>query len=135
MPSSAVPHALSDAVRECAVVRLHLWLETGEGVAFGLGRLQLLEAVSSTGSLRAAAEQMGMSYRAAWGKLKTTEAAVQRKLVEKRAGNRCGYQLTSFGQELVANYKQWLLRVESHALAQAEELFPFHLEAYDGPGA
>jgi molybdate transport system regulatory protein len=61
------------ALTKRPVVRLHLWLETEKGVFFGLGRLKLLEQIQSGRSLKGAAESLGMSYRAAWGKIKNTE--------------------------------------------------------------
>ena len=69
----APPPATTDAEGMKPVVRVHIWLETVDGVAFGMGRLLLLDAIEETGSLKAAAEQLGMSYRAAWGKIKSTE--------------------------------------------------------------
>ena len=59
-----------------AVQRLHLWLETGDGMLLGLGRIQLLELVEELGSLNKAASAMGMSYRAAWGRMKQTETVI-----------------------------------------------------------
>ena len=46
-------------------VRMHLWLELGESVYFGMGRAMLLDRIEEYGSLRKAAESLGMSYRAA----------------------------------------------------------------------
>jgi len=40
--------------------------------------------------LKAAAEELGMSYRAAWGKLKASEEALGMALVEKVGGNKTG---------------------------------------------
>ena len=113
-----------------AIVRMNLWLETDDGVAFGLGRLLLLEALRDLGSLKAAAEKLGMSYRAAWGKLKTTEEALGRPLVEKPAGNRSGYQLTMYGAELADRFREWFDAIEAEALHKARELFPFHLRGF-----
>ena len=41
-------------------VRMHLWLESGESVYFGMGRLMLLDMIEEHGSLRKAAEAIGM---------------------------------------------------------------------------
>ena len=54
-------------------MRLHLWLENEDGLLFGQGRMELLARIRDLGSLRKAAEALGMSYRAAWGKLKATD--------------------------------------------------------------
>jgi len=40
------------------IVRLHMWLETREGVFFGVGRVKLLEQIEKTGSLKAAARAL-----------------------------------------------------------------------------
>jgi molybdate transport repressor ModE-like protein len=71
-------------------VRMHLWLESGESVYFGMGRVMLLDKIEEHGSLRKAAEALGMSYRAAWGKLKATEEALGLVLVESSGTRRGG---------------------------------------------
>ena len=106
-------------------VRLHLWLERGGGTVFGMGRLQLLERIETCGSLKAAAEELGMSYRAAWGKLKASEEALGIALVEKVGGNKSGCRLTSEGAALAEAYRTWFAEVERHAVSRAGALFPF----------
>jgi molybdate transport system regulatory protein len=105
-------------------IRLNLWLETTEGVLFGMGRAQLLDKIEECGSLRKAAEEMGMSYRAAWGKIKTTEKALGFKLVEKDRGNKTGYRLTEAARALKTGYRDWHRAIEREALRMALELFP-----------
>ncbi|EPR44396.1 putative transcriptional regulator, ModE family [Desulfovibrio sp. X2] len=119
--------------RERPVVRLHMWLETDEGVFFGVGRVQLLELVDELGSLRAAADRLGMSYRAAWGKIRKTEKIIGFSLIEKPAGNRGGYRLTEFGKLLVENFRDWYADVETRAVARAREIFPYDAERYRAP--
>ncbi|WP_018123319.1 winged helix-turn-helix domain-containing protein [Desulfovibrio oxyclinae] len=111
-------------------MRLHLWLETGGGVLFGLGRLQLLREVERRGSLKAAAEALGMSYRGAWGKIKTTEELFGEKLIERAASRRSGYHLTSFGTALAKRFDDWFREVEDFALSTGREYLPFSLEKY-----
>ena len=106
-------------------VRLHLWLERGGGTLFGMGRLQLLERIDTCGSLKAAAEGLGMSYRAAWGKLKASEEALGIALVEKVGGNKSGCRLTQEGMALAEAYRVWFAEVERHAVSRADALFPF----------
>jgi molybdate transport system regulatory protein len=112
------------------VVRLHLWLETEKGIFFGLGRLKLLEKIQSGHSLRGAAESLGMSYRAAWGKIKNTEKVLGVALIEKNAGNRAGYKLTEEGRTLVASFRRWFQEVESYALNRARALLPCKPRAF-----
>ncbi len=105
------------------VVRLHMWLETTEGVFFGIGRVQLLELIEQRGSLKAAAEEMGMSYRAAWGKIKASEKIIGFKLIETAGSNKSGHRLTEFGRLLTENFRQWYGYVENQAVERAQELF------------
>lgn len=118
---------------EKATVRLHLWLESGGDTLFGMGRLHLLERIDTCGSLKAAAEELNMSYRAAWGKLKASEEALGVALVEKIGGNKSGCHLTPEGRELAACYRRWFAEVERHAVARAEALFPFDCAQFREP--
>lgn len=50
-----------------------IFLEDHHQLVLGPGRMALLKATESLGSLHKAAQAMGMSYRWAWGRLKTAE--------------------------------------------------------------
>jgi molybdate transport system regulatory protein len=108
------------------IIRLHLWLETDKGLFFGLGRMKILKCIQDGQSLKGAAESLGMSYRAAWGKIKKTEKVIGVKLVVKKRGNRSGYQLTQKGIELMKLFDQWFNEVECFALRRAKDLLPFN---------
>jgi molybdate transport system regulatory protein len=114
------------------VVRIHLWLETDDGVYFGQGRMQLLEQIHEKGSLSGAAQALGMSYRGAWGKIKTTEQILGFELLEKTGGNKSGFKLTPVAVMLMERYKRWLKEVEDKAVQLAAELFPCDPVAYRG---
>ncbi len=103
------------------VMRLHLWLEQADGVLFGQGRLQLLEYIEQTGSINAAAKRLGMSYRAAWGKIKASEEALGFKLLEQPEGRRSGCRLSDAARMLMEGYRNWLEEVEAIALERAEK--------------
>lgn len=97
-------------------------MENDEGqFFFGMGRYVLLEQVNECGSLKQAAETLGMSYRAAWGKMKQAEEMLGEPLIEKHGSNRTGYKLTALGHDLMLRYKEWLKEVEDFALATAPE--------------
>jgi molybdate transport system regulatory protein len=113
-------------------MRLHLWLETEEGIFFGTGRTQLLEKIDEYGSLKRAAEEMGMSYRAAWGKIMRTEEVLGYRLIEKEGrDNKSGYRLTTAGKTLLAQFKRWFREVEEDALKKAAEIFSLPIAEYD----
>ncbi|TYO97228.1 molybdate transport system regulatory protein [Desulfallas thermosapovorans DSM 6562] len=65
------------------------WLEKGGGI-LGDGFFQLLEHIKQTGSIAGAAAVMGMSYRTAWGKIKTAEQKWGIPLVVTRVGGETG---------------------------------------------
>jgi molybdate transport system regulatory protein len=106
-------------------IRLNVWLQTSEGLLFGIGRAQLLDKIEECGSLRKAAEEMCMSYRAAWGKIKKTEEILGFKLIEKERGNKTGYRLTEAARTLKTNYRDWYKAIETEAVRKARDLFPW----------
>ena len=120
------------------VVRLNLWLENEGGMLFGHGRALLLRKIEEHGSLRRAAEDLKMSYRAAWGKLKKSEAVLGFPLVEKLGGNKSGFRLTGQGKTLMDNYFLWYESMERQAWEMAGELFGWEVlpfgEAPQGEG-
>lgn len=120
----------SEKSKSDPTMRMHLWFENTNGVVFGLGRLQLLRKVEQLGSLKSAAQDLGMSYRGAWGKIKTTEGLIGEKLIERAGCRRAGYRLTSFGSDIAKSFDDWFQEVELFALAKSKEYLPFSLEKY-----
>ncbi|MCK8602801.1 winged helix-turn-helix domain-containing protein [Desulfoferrobacter suflitae] len=121
----------SAAIKQPPTLRLHLWLETSDGLFFGIGRAQLLAKVDEYGSLKKAADELGMSYRAAWGKIKKTETVVGAKLIARCGNRRDGYELTEFGRTLLEGFNTWYHEMEHLALEKARKLFPWPIESFD----
>jgi molybdate transport system regulatory protein len=68
-------------------VKSKFWIEDDHGrPVLGAGRTLILETIAEHGSIKAAADALGMSYRAVWGKIKSAEEHLGLKLVETRAG-------------------------------------------------
>lgn len=101
--------------------RFKLWLNSGdiEG-AFGDGKWRLLDAIEAQGSLRAASESLGISYRKAWGDLKKTQSALGVALVEKQRGGKMGGRtvLTDQGRKWINAYGAFRSDIEK-AIAKA----------------
>jgi molybdate transport system regulatory protein len=95
-------------------VRLHIWLEAEGGVYFGRGRYELLNHIAALGSLKLAAEKMGISYRAAWGKIKKSEQVIGRDLIHK-VNNKEGYKLTEFGIRFINEFRTFYDDVSAYA--------------------
>ena len=60
---------------------------------------QLLRAVRETGSLHRAAKQVGLSYRHAWGVMRSWEEMLGRALLDMERGR--GASLTLFGERML----------------------------------
>lgn len=103
-------------------IHVKIWLEHNGNILLGVGRAQLLQRIDSMGSLKKAAESMNMSYRAAWGRIKRTEAALAMPLVEATGTRRGGYNLSPQGKQVVEAFLQWHERVQYFALAEAQKL-------------
>jgi len=67
-----------------------LWLETEDGYVFGPGVYNLLIAIDRTGTLKEASQQLGMSYRYAWGLIKKAEEKLGESLIDASKGGRLG---------------------------------------------
>ncbi|MBF8276968.1 MAG: hypothetical protein HW390_2041 [Candidatus Brocadiaceae bacterium] len=106
-------------------IRFKIWLEENGGVAFAEGRKMLLESVDRLGSINAAAKELGMSYRAAWGKIKATEKVLGLKLLEVVTGGKGGggATLTKDARELVAKYKKYNVRMDVLMQKEFERIF------------
>ncbi|MCF6149572.1 MAG: LysR family transcriptional regulator [Candidatus Kuenenia sp.] len=106
-------------------VKIKIWLEGENGVAFAEGRRLLLEAVGRLGSLNAAAKELGMSYRAAWGKIKATEKVLGTKLLKVTTGGKGGggAELTADAKKLVANFNKYRDRLNAIAEKEFKRIF------------
>ncbi|NDV20024.1 LysR family transcriptional regulator [Pseudodesulfovibrio sp. JC047] len=103
-------------------LRLRIWLEQKDKTYIGIGSTLLLKHVEELGSLRKAAEALGMSYRRAWGKLKNAEERIGQPLVEKTKGMGQRFNLSPYGKELMEKFLSFYLDVEDYATKRAGEL-------------
>ncbi len=89
---------------------LKVWLEEDGQVVLSTGRALLLREIQRLGSITAAAKALGMSYRAAWGKVHECERSLGFRVLEARAGGRGGggAVLTPQADEFLAKYERFL---------------------------
>jgi molybdate transport system regulatory protein len=89
-------------------VRPRLRVMWGKEIALGPGRVELMEFIRETGSLRAAAERMGISYMRAWNLVKLTNRCFIAPVVEASRGGQTGggAKLTEAGKEVIELYRQ-----------------------------
>ena len=89
------------------VINVYLY-EEGEKF-FGEGPCRLLKGIERTGSLRAAAMEMDMSYSKATTILNRAEKALKFPLTEKKIGGKGGggSQLTPKAREFLKRYEKY----------------------------
>ena len=103
-------------------VKTKVWLVNENGqVVFGTGRLSILLAISKHGSIHAAAQELQMSYRAVWGKIRATEKRLGQNLLDRKTGGISGggSQLTPFARGIIERFK----KLEDLTKGSADELF------------
>ncbi len=83
---------------------------------FGDGKWRLLQAIKRHGSIQKAADELGRSYRKAWGDIKRAEEGLGRRLVSKHRGGTSGgsTQLTDFGLQLLKGWKTFQSEVRGN---------------------
>jgi len=88
-------------------VQFRMRIYRDEGIAIGPGKIALLEAITETGSISAAARQLGMSYRRAWVLVDEMNKALKSPAVNTAAGGSHGggTALSPTGEALVRHYR------------------------------
>jgi molybdate transport system regulatory protein len=110
--------------RRLVKARVKVWLEVEGRYVFGYGMSRIFKAVEATGSIKAAARELGKSYRHVWGRIKQTERVVGEPLVETRVGGTGTRRscLTPLAARLVADFDA--LRDRMFAAVEAEYARP-----------
>lgn len=87
-------------------VRSKIWLEVDGEPVFGQGRELLLRLIQRTGSINAAALEMGVPYRKAWTYLSAMETRLGFPLVNRVKGGSGGgnSSLTREAEELLKKF-------------------------------
>jgi len=114
-PGDALPTSVFPRLRV-------LW---GKDAALGPGRVQLLELVGETWSLRAAAACMGMAYMTAWKHVRVLNRRFRSPVIVSKRGGKSGggAELTDMGRRVVKLYRQ----MEAQSQAAIQQVFrEFH---------
>lgn len=80
---------------------------SGDSIALGPGKVDLLESIDQAGSISEAARQGNISYRRAWDMVDTMNQCFNKPLVESVTGGKGGggAALTSLGKKVVQIYR------------------------------
>jgi molybdate transport system regulatory protein len=89
------------------MARLKIRIDLGHNALLGPGKAELLETIGETGSIRAAASAMKMSYRRAWILLQETQMIMGAPVIAAKTGGAHGggAVLTQTGRALVTHYR------------------------------
>jgi molybdate transport system regulatory protein len=92
----------------------------------GPGKIALLEAIRSTGSLSQAARELGMSYRRAWLLMSSLNETFKTPVVKASTGGRGGggATLTKFGEQLIESYRALARDISSVAARRLNAIVP-----------
>ena len=111
--------------------RVKVWLEMDGRYVFGFGMSEILKAVQQSGSIKAAAESLGKSYRHVWARVKEAEQALGKPLVNTRVGGKGAGRssLTELASQLVSDYDALRQRM----FDVVEQEFSSRFESVAGP--
>ena len=86
---------------------LFLRIPIGDAGNLGPGKARLLELIEETGSIRAAASKMKLSYRRAWLLLQDIERVFGGQVLERRTGGKSGggAALNQRGRDIVKHFR------------------------------
>jgi len=95
-------------------------VDLGPGCSIGPGKIELLEAIAHTGSIRQAARAMRMSYRRAWLLVDSLNRSFREPSTTASVGGAGGggVALTAFGEELVRRYRKAARRIDTLAISE-----------------
>ncbi|MBN1765295.1 MAG: LysR family transcriptional regulator [Sedimentisphaerales bacterium] len=105
-------------------IKVKVWLTDNKGIGFlGEGRWRLLREVHRQGCLQKAAQALGISYRKAWGDIRTMEKALNLELVHRRRGGSHGgtSKLTEEAHKLLKAFESVRNKTEVYAGQQFEK--------------
>ena len=97
------------------VFNYKIWLSTEDGSGImGDGKWKILKAIKEHGSLKAATEALGITYRRTWGDLKGIEQKLGFSILEKTRGGKEGgaTHLTPEGDLLVSAFDAFHSKVD-----------------------
>ena len=106
-------------------VRPRIRIVSDDGtIVLGPGKADLLAAIARTGSIRAAAGELDMSYMRAWTLIRTMNGVFRSPLVEKVRGgsDQGGARLTPRGEAVLAIYQRMEKEAKSAVSASWKEL-------------
>jgi len=100
---------MASALRAHLKPRHKLWLTWNGRFLMGPRYLRFLDAVNRTGTIRAAGQEVGWSYRTCLNRLREMERVLGTKVLETKRGgaSRGGARLTPAAHRLIKLFASW----------------------------
>ncbi|NER11871.1 LysR family transcriptional regulator [Leptobacterium flavescens] len=88
-------------------IKSRIWVEHKDGMFLGEGRIQLLKAIKSEGSLSKAAASLSMSYKKAWNLMDSMNKSAKEPLVVASTGGKGGggAAITAYGEKMITAFE------------------------------
>jgi molybdate transport system regulatory protein len=111
-----------------AVIRFRI--DFSDHVNLGPGKIALLEAIKSTGSISDAARALGMSYRRAWVLIDSLKQGFSERVIISASGGKGGggAKVTGFGDLLIDQYRRLELEITRLSAQTLGEITPRVIE-------
>ncbi|MGC9778788.1 MAG: LysR family transcriptional regulator [Candidatus Heimdallarchaeota archaeon] len=90
-------------------IRIKFWIEKKGVSILGPGRIAILEAIESTGSLTEATKECQISFRKGWKLINEINEQLEQPVIVSERGGKGGggkTKLTEYGSKLVRQYKR-----------------------------
>lgn len=109
-------------------IKSRIWIEAGENVFLGEGRVNLLKAIETTGSLSKASKSLKMSYKKAWTLIDAVNKSAIKPVVITNVGgkNGGGAQLTPYGKSLIEIFENINKSCWKYLDTQLEKIHNLH---------
>ncbi|MDH7444165.1 winged helix-turn-helix domain-containing protein [Aquimarina sp. 2201CG14-23] len=88
-------------------IKSRIWIEGEEGVFLGEGRIKILKAIVTEGSLSKAAKSLGMSYKKAWNLVDSINKNASNPIVITNTGGNGGGGtiITEYGIKMISAFE------------------------------
>ncbi len=105
-------------------IKSRIWIEAGDNVLLGEGRVRLLKAIDETGSLSKAAKSLQISYKKAWTLIDAVnKSSIQPVTITSIGGKGGGGMvLTEYGRKLILAFDDINKNCWSHLDTQIEKI-------------
>ena len=103
-----------------------IWIEIGDEKVLGHGRVELLERIHASGSIRQAALQMKMSYKQAWDMINHLNSHIGSPVLISHRGGKGGgkAEVTDQGLQLINAYYDLQLKFKEFLELHNEARLP-----------